>query len=126
MYKEYIRFVNQIYFRNVTVQDQGIEMYDMLLKQFASGEQIKDLDEEIGELYQYITLLVDQNRNENGEYLNKLAAIFLPATILTGMFGMNQVADLEGDWGFWMHTTLIGLLSYVGYRFIKRIGEQKK
>lgn len=126
LYKEYIRFVNQIYFRNVTVQDQGIEMYDMLLKQFASGEQIKDLDEEIGELYQYITLLVDQNRNENGEYLNKLAAIFLPATILTGMFGMNQVADLEGDWGFWMHTALIGLLSYVGYRFIKRLGEQKK
>lgn len=122
LYKEYIRFVNQIYFRSVTAQDQGIEMYNMLLGQFDSDEQIKDLDQEIGELYQYVTLLVDQNRSENGEYLNKLAAIFLPATVLAGIFGMNPVKDLEGDWGFWVHTALIVGLSLLGYKFIKNIG----
>lgn len=126
LYKEYIRFVNQIYFRNVTGQDQGIEMYNMLLGQFDSDEQIKDLDQEIGELYQYITLLVDQNRSENGEYLNKLAAIFLPATVLAGIFGMNPVKDLEGNWGFWVHTALIAGLSLLGYKFIKNIGERNK
>ena len=30
LYREYIRFINQIYFQSVTVQDQGIELYDML------------------------------------------------------------------------------------------------
>lgn len=30
LYKEYIRFVNQIYFREITAQDQGIEMYNKL------------------------------------------------------------------------------------------------
>lgn len=120
LYKEYIRFVNQIYFRNVTVQDQGIELYEALMKQFASYDQIKDLDDEIEELHQYITLLVDQNRNENGEKLNLLAAIFLPATLLTGLFGMNQFCDLEGTPEFWIHTALIGIVSIISFIWIKK------
>lgn len=93
LYKEYIRFINQIYFRSVTAQDQGIEMYEMLLRQFDSIAQIKDLDEEISELHQYVSLVNDQRRNENGEILNILATIFLPATLLTGVFGMNSFKD---------------------------------
>lgn len=120
LYKEYIRFVNQIYFRNVTVQDQGIELYDMLMKQFASKEQIKDLDDEISELYQYITLLVDQNRNENGEKLNLLAAAFLPATLLCGFLGMNRACELEARMDFWIHTAVIFIISVIAFYFIKK------
>lgn len=120
LYKEYIRFVNQIYFRNVTVQDQGIELYDMLMKQFASKEQIKDLDDEISELYQYITLLVDQNRNENGEKLNLLAAAFLPATLLCGFLGMNRACELEARMDFWIHTAVILIISVIAFYFIKK------
>lgn len=120
LYKEYIRFVNQIYFRNVTVQDQGIELYNMLMEQFASGEQIKELDEEIGELYQYITLLVDQKRNENGEKLNLLAAAFLPATALAGLFGMNRFCELEAQGDFWGHIAFILIVSGIAFYYIKR------
>lgn len=120
LYKEYIRFVNQIYFRNVTVQDQGIELYNMLMEQFASNEQIKELDEEIGELYQYITLLVDQNRNENGEKLNLLAAAFLPATVLAGFLGMNKYCELEARSDFWIHIGVILIISIIAYYIIKR------
>ena len=91
LYKEYIRFINQIYFRSITTQDQGIEMYEMLLRQFDSASQIKDLDEEISELHQYVSLMIDQRRNENGDLLNWLAAIFLPATVVSGIFGMNSL-----------------------------------
>ena len=115
LYKEYIRFVNQIYFRNVTAQDQGIELYEMLIAQFDSNEQIKDLDGEIGELYQYITLQVDQKRNENGEWLNKLAAIFLPATLLTGLLGMNRQQDLYFHTDFWYHVGFIAAISCIVY-----------
>lgn len=120
LYKEYIRFVNQIYFRSVTVQDQGIELYEMLMKQFSSGEKIKELDDEIGELYQYITLMVDQNRNDNGEKLNLLAAAFLPATLLTGIFGMNESKNLEGTPEFWLHILFIGIVSLISYYIIKK------
>lgn len=91
LYKEYIRFINQIYFRSITTQDQGIEMYEMLLRQFDSASQIKDLDGEISELHQYVTLMIDKRRNENGDLLNWLAAIFLPATVVSGIFGMNSL-----------------------------------
>lgn len=102
LYKEYIRFVNQIFFRNITSQDQGIELYEMMMRQFNSEVQIKELDEEISELHQYIMLNIEQRRSENGDFLNLLAAIFLPATLLTGIFGMNPIFREESlniyDW----------------------------
>ena len=118
LYKEYIRFVNQIYFRSVTLEDQGIELYEMLMNQFASQEQIKDLDEEIDELHRYVMLLVDQSRNENGEMLNKLAAIFLPATVIAGILGMNRYCELEAHGDFWIHTGIIALVTILAYSII--------
>lgn len=99
LYKEYIRFINQIYFQNVTVQDQGIELYEMLLNQFKTEDIIRNLDAEINELQQYITLIIDQHRNRNGEWLNFIAAAFLPASFLTGIFGMNALASEK--WNVW-------------------------
>lgn len=118
LYKEYIRFVNQIYFRSVTLQDQGVELYEMLMNQFASQEQIKDLDEEIDELHRYVMLLVDQSRNENGAKLNVLAAIFLPGTFLAGLFGMNQFRVLENGIDFWIQTGIIVLITIFTYLII--------
>lgn len=120
LYKEYIRFVNQIYFRSVTLQDQGIELYEMLMNQFASQEQIKDLDEEIEELHRYVMLLVDQSRNDNGAKLNLLAAIFLPGTFLAGLFGMNKFCELEMKSDFWIHLGVILLVSIISYWIIKK------
>lgn len=120
LYKEYIRFINQIYFRDITAQDQGIELYKMLTKQFNSDAQIKDLDSEIEELHQYITLLIDQKRSENGELLNILAAIFLPATILTGLFGMNAFHGEFNGWDFALQLILIIIASGVTYFILKK------
>ena len=118
LYKEYIRFVNQIYFRSVTLQDQGIELYEMLKSQFASDDQIKDLDGEIEELHRYVMLLVDQNRNENSEKLNRIAAIFLPATVVAGILGMNRYCELEARADFWVHVGLIAVITVLIYKLI--------
>lgn len=93
LYKEYIRFMNQIYFKEVTTQDQGIELYNLLLKQFESDKQVKDLDEEIGELHGYITLIIDNSRNIKASRLNIIAAIFVIPTLLATLFGMNALED---------------------------------
>ena len=118
LYKEYIRFVNQVYFRSVTAQDQGIEMYNMMMEQFLLSEKIKDLDDEIGELNQYVTLIIEQKRNENGEWLNKLATYFLPATIMTGIFGMNPF-DGRNYWcSMFIQIGLILVLSVILYHIL--------
>lgn len=107
LYREYIRFVNRIYFRDVTDQDQGIELYALLSKQFGTEKQIRDLDDEISELNQYASIMAgqqnlenDRRRNENGERLNKIASFFLPASMVAGIFGMNmfETFDLSMLW----------------------------
>ena len=98
LYKEYIRFINQIFFKDITAQEQGIELYTMLMARFKADQQIKELDEEIGELHAYITLLIENNRNEQGRWLSLIATIFLPGTFISGLFGMNQ---LGGDGFSW-------------------------
>lgn len=107
LYREYIRFVNRIYFRDVTAQDQGIELYALLSRQFGTEKQIRDLDDEISELNQYASIMADQQnlendrkRNENGEKLNKIASFFLPASMVAGIFGMNMfdAFDLSMLW----------------------------
>lgn len=89
LYKEYIRFMNQIYFKEITTQDQGTELYNLLLKQFESDKQAKDLDEEIGELHGYISLMIDNSRNIKANRLNIIAAVFVTPTLLSSLFGMN-------------------------------------
>lgn len=125
LYKEYIRFINQIYFRSVTVQDQGIDLYDMLMEQFKSGEKIKDLDAEISELQQYITLIIDQHRNENGEMLNFIAAAFLPASFLTSIFGMINALDGK-PWSVWVLQFAIILIAIGSAVLMLRYMSKKK
>ena len=129
LYIEYIRFVNQMFFRNITAQDQGIELYEMMMRQFKSEVQIKDLDEEISELHQYITLNIEQRRSENGDFLNLLAAIFLPATLLAGFFGMNPLFRSESldskDWAAELSIITIATIISIICLILKRKGGSK-
>ena len=120
LYKEYIRFVNQIYFRTVTAQDQGIELYALLSKQFDTEKQIKALDEEINELNQYATFLTDRKRNKNGERLNKLATIFLPPTLVASIFGMNDIFSGQTFSVIMYELLIIIAFSALGYIALKQ------
>ncbi|MCS3167376.1 hypothetical protein NXW62_22200 [Bacteroides fragilis] len=99
LYKEYIRFVNQIYFREITAQDQGIEMYNKLHSCLQMESYIKDLDGEIEELHQYISLMEDRERNKKASLLNDIATLFLPITVITGFWGMNQISEVMEENG---------------------------
>lgn len=108
LYKEYIRFVNQIYFREVTAQDQGIELYTMLQNSLSMQKYIEDLDNEIEELHQYVSLMEDRERNRKATVLNTIAILFLPVTVLTGFWGMNNMKDVICDTDF--HVQYLGLI----------------
>jgi len=105
VYKEYIRFINQVHFLEVTAQDQGIELYELLYRTLSVEKHVKELETEIAELNQYVNLLDDKSRNRNAEILNYIAAIFLPASIVFGLFSANA-----GSWNFGLvQIGLIGL-----------------
>ncbi len=74
-------------------------------------KDIKDLDHEIQELYNYVS--VDEQ-----EKLNKIASWFLPAGIIAGIMGMNAFSEdtmlFKGDtinWSAWGWVGIAILLS---------------
>lgn len=82
LYLLYIRFVNRVYFREVTPQEQGIELYELIQTRMRIREEVKDLDTEISELNTYAEAQ-QQNR------LTLIAGRFLPPSLVAGILGMN-------------------------------------
>ncbi len=121
LYGRYILFVNKIYFREITAQEQGIEMYDLLQKQMNLKEEVKDLDQEIEELQNYAKLTAEGIRQEKEKETNKLlknltvlSVIFLPFAFLLSVVDMGTVPEtfyLSGKihWPFWYRFIIIVL-----------------
>ncbi len=105
LYKNYIKFVNKIYFREVTAQEQGIDLYDMLLDNMRIKEDIKDLDNEIEELHNYASLMEEKKTNQRLTAITIIGFFFLAPTFITGFFGMNIFPDdffREYKGGWWI------------------------
>lgn len=89
LHKNYIQFVNRLYFREVTAQEQGIEIYDKIQEMMKIEKNIKDLDAEIDELHNYATLVSEKKNNELMNIIAVIGAIFVIPSFFTGFFGMN-------------------------------------
>lgn len=127
LYTEYIKFINKIYFREVTPQEQGIEMYNMFQISMDVEQDVEKLNREISELYQYVNILKQDDQSRAANKLAWLATILLPASILTGILGMNTMPSeippllLGGKLyiPFWISLLLIGSISVFFYYLIK-------
>lgn len=125
LYKEYIRFVNQIHFREISAQDQGIEMYQKLYEVMNLEKHVEKLDAEIEELYNYVSLKEDHKNSNTMSLLTWIATIAVPMTVLAGIFGMNNVTF--GDkCGWYNHGGVqlsivfgVTLLAFIGILIIK-------
>ena len=95
LYREYINFINHIHFREVTAQDQGIELYQMLYQALDIESQVKGLDDEISELHDYISLREDRETNDTMYVLTWIATIGVPLSVVIGVFGMNSLDYLK-------------------------------
>jgi hypothetical protein len=85
----YIRFINRLWFSEVTPQDQGIEMYHQMVRMMRLNTDLEELREEIKELYEYVGITQERSANTQMYYLTLMGALFLPLTVLTGFLGMN-------------------------------------
>lgn len=64
-------------------------MYDMALESMGLSKQVSELQNEIKELYEFVSMSMDRKSNEQMGILTILGALFLPVMVLTGFFGMN-------------------------------------
>ena len=112
LYKEYIRFVNQIHFREISAQDQGIEMYQKLYETMNLQTHVEKLDAEIGELYNYVSLKEDHQSSSTMSLLTWIATISVPMTVMAGIFGMNN--RLFGEGCGWYNNGIVQLAMVFG------------
>lgn len=127
LYKNYLDFMNQLYFKEVTAQDQGIELYEQAVKIMKIEVYLKDLDNEISELHTYVEMIAEKRRkkeeelrNQRLEKISELGAVFLPPTLLAGIYGMNIFAFNDT-----LTSVSIGLFSmvlvmFLGYGSVKK------
>ncbi len=89
LYEQYLTFYNRLYFKEVTHQDQGIELYDIARKQMRIDEHMEKLDNKFSKLFEYANLKAN---NETSNQMNKLTimgAVFLPPSIMIALFSMG-------------------------------------
>ncbi|RYU93036.1 hypothetical protein [Emticicia agri] len=87
LYEYHIRFINKIDFREITPQEQGIELYDMIQKTMRINEQVEFLDKELNELHDYALLLEEKTRlieeKTRSRKLDLIAYVGLPITFIS-------------------------------------------
>ena len=97
----YLEFVNKIYFREITAQEQGIELYDMLQELMRIEDQVKDLEGEINDLHRYASVLEEEIRSEEAKKMTHrvnlitlFGALFLIPSFLLSFYGIKVFEPL--------------------------------
>lgn len=122
--RDYLRYVNNIYFREVTPQDQGIELYDLMQNQMNIKRDEEGLSTEVEQLYHYVSMTNDAKRNEEAEKLTWVATLFLIPTLITGIWGMNIVDDKISLWWWILLSIILGMIFIV--LIVKKIIDKHK
>jgi Mg2+ and Co2+ transporter CorA len=101
LHKAYIEFVNKIYFREITAQEQGMELYNLLQQQMDITRQVQALNGEIQELFNLTSLLEEEKRNQKLDNLTYIGSAFAIASLILSVFGLNYF----GKDGIWVYPT---------------------
>jgi len=119
IYKKYLNFLNKLYFKEVTAQDQGIELYNKAMQIMDIPKYMTDLDNEMNELHAYVDMQEEKKRNKKLDNISLYGGVLLGASVLTGVFGMNVGSDDNFSW--FLVVPSIAITVWVGYlKFIKK------
>lgn len=125
----YIQFDNRFFFKEVTAQEQGIELYDMLHARMRLSETASDVKREISELNNYVQAASSETQRVSLERISLLGGLFLVPGFLLSYFGWG-ILDFKhvpiNVWGFWSIVIAFLALFGIGYQaFFAKPGEFK-
>lgn len=89
LYQRYLTFYNRLYFKEVTHQDQGIELYDMARKQMKIDDHMEKLDGKFTKLFEFAKMQSDDKSAKKMNMLTVMGAIFLPPSFMMSLFGIG-------------------------------------
>ncbi len=126
LHSAYIRFVNRLWFTEVTPQEQGIEIYTIALEAMGLKDQTEELKDEIRELYEFAKTEEDAKRNKRLSILNTIIFFFMPATLIVALsdFIIGFLPDGEDGEGRLIAGLLIFLMiALSGYAASRKLLE---
>lgn len=91
LFSKYLKFINNYYFKEVTAQEQGIDIFDKILEANRVKENIRELEGDFKDLFDYVNITIDDRRNELVKILTVVAMLGIPISATLGFFGINKV-----------------------------------
>lgn len=141
-YEEYIHFLNNYIFTNISAQDQAIELYEMLCDKIHIKEDAELLDQQFNEVQEFMELYEErvankeaQKANKEAQNLNRLAGWAVPIAITSAIFGfffhdnfgLEKVSDFQFDiTSLWTNPGFYGLYATIAIMIILCIRFKKK
>lgn len=89
LYAIYLKYYNRLYFKEVTHQDQGIELYDIGIKQMRIANHVDKLDGKFEKLFNFANLKAEKKSSNAMNRLTKLGAVFLPPSLTVAILSME-------------------------------------
>jgi len=125
LYKRYLNFLNKLYFKEITAQEQGIELYNKAMQIMDVPKYMADLDNEINELHHYVDMIEEKQRNEKLDAITYLGGLFLPLSLVFGFFGIN-VGKAENFTSTLVTSTILATIAITGVAMFYYINQKKE
>lgn len=133
--RDYLNFVNRLWFTEVSPQEQAIEVYSQAFNLAGLDKAMAELRTEIGELHEFVRMIHEQKESQGLKGITLLGAMFLPLSLLAALFSMNlewfENLVPKGNWfSPWFKilafSALAGGLYYVARRWLSSLGPDMK
>lgn len=130
LYERYLTFYNRLYFKEVTHQDQGIELYDIARKHMRIDEHIEKLDTKFTKLFDFANLQSTKREEEEKEkiqnFFNLISGIFIFPSLMIALLSMS-IYDYDTS----LRSLIVGLIAivasgFLGYFAFKQLNPIKK
>jgi hypothetical protein len=122
--EDIIHFINRMWFKEVTAQEQGIEMYGMVQLNMNLQSQLDELKNEISQLYEFMNLDMQRQATKTATAISIISGVFFPITLIATICGMDlyfmkifyggfKGAQIPARMPYILVTTLMFLLSII-------------
>lgn len=88
--RDYVKAQNQIFLGDVTVQEQGVEEFRMMLNELYLERTISELDEQIKDAYELANGYIDEKTNHQINLITKLGAGIAVSSIGIDLISMTS------------------------------------
>lgn len=124
LYKRFMQFKTKICFDEVTAQDQGIEIYNLIRREMAIQLELESLEKRITEMYNYAALVEQENEKKETKRLNHIAmwltALAVPSLLISILGITSMPSDIPDKllcrgsfWPFWGGMILVCILTII-------------